>query len=158
MKNKQEVKLESVARLIAQADDLDFPVGDDFFDRMHSQIMSGIEDKQIEKVSALELAFQRTKRYMQAHWRSWTLSGFSVSVFLFLGYQASFLAMDVLTQTRTVQVVKNEKAILSNVLHSTEDYTTSVMSGYQSQDDFLMEVAGQSHFSAKDQEHLLSEN
>jgi len=158
MKNKQEVKLESVARLIAQADDLDFPMSDDFFEKLHDNIMSQVEEKEIEKVTKFELAVQRTKKYLMAHWKSWTVSSFSLSMFLFLAYQSSMFAMGIFMQTRTVQVVKNEKAILSNVMDSTEEYTASVMGGYQSQDDFLLDVAEHAQLSAKDKRLLLSEN
>lgn len=158
MKNKQEVKLESMAKLISRADDLDIPVSDDFFDRMHDQIMNKIEQTEIEKVSKFSLALQRTKRFLVAHWKSWSLSGLSLSLFLFASYHSSTFVMDKMMGSRTVQVVKNEKAILQNVLKSTDEYTASVMSGYQSQEDFLMEVASHSELSGVAQSHLLSEN
>lgn len=135
-------------RVLRKNDEVELPMDEVFFDRLHDKIMLAIEDVEIESASV----WQKPRRKLIRHWRSWLVSGGSVIMILIASMQTPMVAKTFLNDSHVVQVVKNEDAFNAETTGSPEAFSDSLIV-YQNQDDFFVDVAERS-FHDLSKEHI----
>lgn len=126
----------------------ELPMDDAFYERLHDRIMAAVEKTQIEPVSPWE----KPRRMIRGHWKAWLVSGSSLMMVLMATVLSPSVAHQVLDESHTVQVVRNENQIVSETLSSPETFSETLVSN-QTGDDFFVDVAERS-FHDLSQEHV----
>ncbi len=124
------------------------PEDEAYYTRLHDRIMAAVEQTEVKSPAPWE----KPKKALMAHWRSWFISGGSLMMILVASLQAPQVVKSVLDESHVVQVVHNEKAIVNETLSSPQAFSETLIS-YQSADDFFVDVAERS-FHDLSQEHV----
>ncbi|WII73519.1 hypothetical protein QJS83_06495 [Bdellovibrio sp. 22V] len=132
--------MDKVRQGLKASDDLELPMNDDFFDRLHDKIMAEVEQTEIAPAPML----MTPRNLLRAHWRGWLYpAGGVMSVFVF----ASLLLTQVSKVNQSMQraglLSDGHERIVSEALLSPEDLSQTLIST-QSESDFFMDVARES--------------
>ena len=122
------------------ADDIELPMDDAFYDRLHDKIMAKVEDTEIKKLPAWTHFVARPKKYLKSHWKGWLGSGLSMAILVYLGSHISASVSSFIPESHAYKVVQNERAFLNNALNSPE-YFARTLINHQNHDDLLSDVA-----------------
>lgn len=135
-------------RVLRKNDEIELPMDEAFYDRLHDKIMLAVEDIEIAPASV----WQKPRRQLLTHWKSWMVSGGSVIMILIASMQTPMVAKSFLNDSHVVQVVKNEDAFNSETTGAPEAFSDSLIV-YQNQGDFFVDVAERS-FHDLSKEHV----
>jgi anti-sigma factor RsiW len=127
---------------------VELPMDDAFYDRLHDKIMAAVDQTEIKAVSPWE----KPKKLLKAHWKSWAVSGGSVLMIMIASLQAPTLVRSFFDSSHVVQVVKNEEAFTAETIKSPEDFSGSLITS-QNESDFFVDVAERS-FHDLSQRHV----
>lgn len=133
-------RLEKMRKKLKSVDQVELPMDDDFFNRLHDKIMAEVEKTEIKRSPVL----LKPRNLLQAHWRGWLYPvGGLASVFLF----SSLLLTQVSKVNQSMQRVgllsDGRERIAEAALISTEDLSQTLISS-QSESDFFIDVANES--------------
>lgn len=137
-----------IKRILKAKSKEDFPLEGVDFDALHDRIMAAVEKTEIAPASFLD----KPKKIFKRNWRSWIVTGSSLSMVLLALVHAPDVIRPGLDQSHTVQVVKNEDAFTAESLKSPEGFSHTLIS-YQNEDDFFVDVAERT-FHDLSQEHI----
>ncbi len=126
-------------RVLRKNDEVELPMDEAFYERLHDKIMQAVESADIAPVSA----WQKPRQKLRDHWRNWVVSGGSVIMILIASLQTPTLVKTFLNDSHVVQVVKNEDAFNMESTDSPEAFSDSLIV-YQNQSDFFVDVAERS--------------
>nr|BFD58521.1 hypothetical protein CKG001_06280 [Bdellovibrio sp. CKG001]BFD61949.1 hypothetical protein BdHM001_06300 [Bdellovibrio sp. HM001]BFD65786.1 hypothetical protein HAGR004_08080 [Bdellovibrio sp. HAGR004] len=133
-------RMDKVRKGLKSADDLELPMNDDFFDRLHDKIMAEVEQTVIQPTPVL----MTPRNLLRSHWRGWL---YPVSGVASLFVLASLLIPQVSkvnqTMTRAGLLSDGHERIVSEALLSPEEISQTLIST-QSESDFFMDVARES--------------
>jgi hypothetical protein len=123
---------------------LETPVDEAYYDRLHDQIMLKIDSTEIQPVSPIRSFLSRSfYNFKQQRWPGLRTSlqlGVAASALVIFSLKSADLFQNLWSSSRTVQLVQNNRDILSTALDSPEDLSATFIS-FQNNEDFLMEVA-----------------
>ena len=135
-------------RVLKRNDEVEPPMDDAFYERLHDKVMRAIDQTEIERPSV----WQKPRRKLLEHWKNWVVSGGSVIMILIASMQAPTVAKTFLNDSHVVQVVKNEDAFNAQTTEAPEVFSESLIV-YQNQSDFFVDVAERS-FHDLSKEHI----
>lgn len=138
----QKGRLDKVRQGLKSADEieLDLPMNEDFFDRLHDKIMAEVEKTEIAPVTPLTAS----RDMLRKHWRGWLYpAGGVTSLFLLLAIAMSQVQNTTEIMQRAGLVSDGAERIASRVLMAPDELTQTFISS-QSDSDFLMDVASES--------------
>ncbi len=145
-----------IINALKTADDVELPMDEAFYDKLHDKIMARVDDTEIRKLPSWTFFVARPKKYLKSHWKEWLGTGLSMIAVGYVGIQAATMASSVIPQSHTYKVVKNESDFLKGALGSPESFSHTLIN-HQSQDDFIAEVAsGRLEISQEQFEQLKS--
>lgn len=133
-------RMDKVRKGLKKADDIEIPMSEDFFNRLHDKIMFEVEQKEIAPTPML----MTPRNLLRSHWRGWLYpAGGITSLFIF----ASLLLTQVSKVNQSMQRVgllsDGHERIVAEALLSPEDLSQTLISS-QSESDFFMDVARES--------------
>ncbi|MEK6773794.1 MAG: hypothetical protein AABY64_07630 [Bdellovibrionota bacterium] len=138
------------------ADDVELPMEDAFYDRLHDKIMAGVNETEIKKLPPWTSFVARPKKYLKSHWKGWLGSSISMIALGYIGIHISVLVGSFIPESHSFKVVQNEQEFLQDATGSVENFSQSMIN-HQSQEDFLSDVASQRiEFSAEQLKRLKS--
>ncbi|AFY00417.1 hypothetical protein [Bdellovibrio bacteriovorus] len=133
-------RMDKVRKGLKAADDMELPMNDDFFDRLHDKIMAEVEMVEIKPAPVL----MTPRNLLRSHWRGWLYPVSGV---------ASLMAFAVLlmpqvskvnqSMTRAGLLSDGHERIVSEALLSPEEISQTLIIT-QSESDFFMDVARES--------------
>lgn len=133
-------RMDKVRKGLKAADDMELPMNEDFFDRLHDKIMAEVETTDIKPSPVL----MTPRNLLRSHWRGWLYPVSGV---------ASLMAFAVLlmpqvskvnqSMTRAGLLSDGHERIVSEALLSPEEISQTLIST-QSESDFFMDVARES--------------
>ncbi len=132
--------MEKMRKRLKSADDLELPMNDDFFDRLHDKIMAEVEKTDIAPTPV----FIASRNKLRAHWRGWL---YPTGGLMSLALMASLLVSQVSEVNRSMQraglVSDGQARIAAEAILTPENLSQTLIST-QSEADFLMDVAQES--------------
>lgn len=133
-------RMDKVKKNLKGMEDLELPMNEDFFDRLHDKIMAEVEKTEIAPPPML----MTPRNLLRSHWRGWLYpAGGMMSLFVF----ASLLMTQVSKVNQSMQRVgllsDGHERIVAEALLSPEDLSQTLISS-QSESDFFMDVASES--------------
>lgn len=133
-------RTDKVRRKLQAADDLDLPMNDDFFDRLHDKIMAEVDKTDIQPAPVL----MTPRSLLRAHWRGWLypISGVA-SLFVFVSLLMPQVSKVNQSMTRAGLLSDGHERIVSEALLSPDEISQTFISS-QSESDFFMDVARES--------------
>ncbi|KYG69549.1 hypothetical protein AZI87_10255 [Bdellovibrio bacteriovorus] len=133
-------RLDKVRKGLKKADDLELPMNEDFFNRLHDKIMAEVEETAIAPAPVL----MTPRNLLRSHWRGWLYPAGGVTSLFIL---ASLLLTQVSKVNQSMQRVgllsDGHERIVAEALLSPEDLSQTLIST-QSESDFYMDVARES--------------
>ncbi|MGZ3768353.1 MAG: hypothetical protein ACXVCP_03760 [Bdellovibrio sp.] len=125
---------------LKKLDDIELPMDDAFFDRLHDKIMAEVDKTEIAPTPV----FMKSRKLLRSHWRGWLYSIGGVSSVLVLG---SLLMSQFSHINETMQRVglfsDGHERIVAEALLSPEQLNQTLIST-QNESDFFMDVASES--------------
>lgn len=132
--------MDKVRKGLRGQDELELPMGDDFFDRLHDKIMAEVEQTEIAPPPML----LTPRNMLRAHWRGWLYpAGGMMSLFMFTSLLLSQVSKVNQSMMRVGLFSDGRERIVAEALLSPEDLSQTLIST-QSDSDFFMDVAGES--------------
>lgn len=132
--------MDKVRKGLRGQDELELPIGDDFFDRLHDKIMAEVEQTEIAPPPML----LTPRNMLRAHWRGWLYpAGGMMSLFMFTSLLLSQVSKVNQSMMRVGLFSDGRERIVAEALLSPEDLSQTLIST-QSDSDFFMDVAGES--------------
>jgi hypothetical protein len=129
-----------VRRGLKNADDLELPMNEDFFNKLHDKIMMEVESLDI----APQPMMMKQKNYLRAHWRGWLYSTGSVaSVFLVVAVLSSQFSKVNESMQRAGLYSDGRERIVEAALNTPDSMAQTLISS-QSEADFFVDVASES--------------
>jgi len=133
-------RLEKVRKNLRAADDLELPMSEDFFERLHDKIMAGVEQTEMAPPPML----MTPRNLLRAHWRGWLYpAGGVMSLFVFSSLLLSQVSKVNQSMQRAGLLSDGHERIVAEALLSPEDLSRTLIST-QSESDFFMDVARES--------------
>lgn len=133
-------RLEKVRKNLRAADDLELPMNEDFFERLHDKIMAGVEQTEMAPPPML----MTPRNLLRAHWRGWLYpAGGVMSLFVFSSLLLSQVSKVNQSMQRAGLLSDGHERIVAEALLSPEDLSRTLIST-QSESDFFMDVASES--------------
>lgn len=133
-------RLEKVRKNLKAADDLELPMSEDFFERLHDKIMAGVEQTEMAPPPML----MTPRNLLRAHWRGWLYpAGGVMSLFVFSSLLLSQVSKVNQSMQRAGLLSDGHERIVAEALLSPEDLSRTLIST-QSESDFFMDVASES--------------
>ena len=138
--DNQNNSLDKVRKGLKAQDEIELPMNEDFFDRLHDKIMMEVEQTEIAPTPFLMMP----RNLLRAHWRGWLYpTGAIMSVLLMV----SFLIPQVSKVNQGLQRVgllsDGRERIVTEALLSPEDLSKTLISS-QTESDFFVDVASES--------------
>lgn len=136
----QKGRLDKVRQGLKNRDELELPMSDEFFERLHDKIMAEVEKTEIAPVTPLTAS----RDMLRKHWRGWLYpAGGVTSLFLLLLLALPQAHKMSEVMQRAGLVSDGAERIASRVFMTPDELTQTFISS-QSDSDFLMDVAGES--------------
>lgn len=133
-------RMDKVRKGLKASDDLELPMSEDFFDRLHDKIMAEVEQTEIAPAPIL----MTPRNVLRAHWRGWLYpAGGVMSLFLFSALLLSQVSKVNQSMQRVGLLSDGHERIVAQALLSPEDLSKTLIST-QSESDFFMDVASES--------------
>lgn len=133
-------RMDKVRKGLKAADELELPMNEDFFDRLHDKIMAEVEQTEIAPAPIL----MTPRNVLRAHWRGWLYpAGGIMSLFLFSSLLLSQVSKVNQSMQRVGLLSDGHERIVAQALLSPEDLSQTLIST-QSESDFFMDVASES--------------
>lgn len=133
-------RMDKVRKGLKATDELELPMNDDFFDRLHDKIMAEVEQTEIAPAPIL----MTPRNVLRAHWRGWLYpAGGMMSLFLFSALVLSQVSKVNQSMQRVGLLSDGHERIVAQALLSPEDLSQTLIST-QSESDFFMDVASES--------------
>ena len=133
-------RMNKVRKGLRAQDDLELPMSEDFFDRLHDKIMAEVEQTDIAPPPML----MTSRNMLRAHWRGWLYpAGGMMSLFMFTSLLLSQVSKVNQSMMRVGLLSDGRERIVAEALLSPEDLSQTLIST-QSDSDFFMDVAGES--------------
>ncbi|MBV2167703.1 MAG: hypothetical protein KUL82_03250 [Bdellovibrio sp.] len=133
-------RMDKVRKGLKAADDLELPMNDDFFDRLHDKIMAEVDKTEVAPPPMLVTP----RNLLRAHWRGWLYPAGGVTSLFVLAF---LLMPQVSKVNQSMQRVglfsDGHERIVAEALLSPEDLSQTLIST-QSESDFFMDVARES--------------
>lgn len=133
-------RMDKLRKGLKAHDEVELPMNDEFFDRLHSKIMAEVEKTEIAPTPIM----MKPRKLLRSHWRGWLypLSGVS-SLFLL----AFLIAPQVTKVNQSLQraglLSDGHERIVAAALLSPEELSQTLISS-QTESDFFMDVATES--------------
>lgn len=133
-------RMNKVRKGLRAQDELELPMSEDFFDRLHDKIMAEVEQTDIAPPPML----MTPRNMLRAHWRGWLYpAGGMMSLFMFTSLLLSQVSKVNQSMMRVGLLSDGRERIVAEALLSPEDLSQTLIST-QSDSDFFMDVAGES--------------
>lgn len=133
----KNINSEKVRRQMKRHDDIELPMNDEFFERLHDKIMAEVNKTAIEPIPLLA----KQKNMLRAHWRGWLYPTGGLMAVLLIGV---LLVNQESQVTRSMQRVgllsDGHERIAAEALLAPEELSQTLIST-QSEADFFMDVA-----------------
>lgn len=138
--DKKVTSLDKVRKGLKATDDLELPMNDDFFDRLHDKIMAEVDKTEMDSAPVL----LTPRNLLRSHWRGWLypLSGLA-SVFVFSSLLLSQTSKVNQSMQRAGLLSDGHERIVAEALLSPEDLSQTLIST-ENESDFFMDVARES--------------
>jgi len=131
---------DKVRRGLKNNDEMELPMNEDFFDKLHDKIMIEVERTEVSPPPML----MKQKSYLRAHWKGWLYSATSVAsvaaVALVLSTQFSKVNE---TMQRVGLYSDGRERIVEMALNSPDEVAQTLIVS-QSEADFFVDVANES--------------
>lgn len=133
-------RMDKVRKGLKASDDMELPMSEDFFDRLHDKIMAEVETVEIKPTPVL----MTPRNLLRSHWRGWLypVSGV-VSLMAFAVLLMPQVSKVNQSMTRAGLLSDGHERIVSEALLSPEEISQTFIST-QSESDFFMDVARES--------------
>ncbi|KYG67318.1 hypothetical protein AZI86_09990 [Bdellovibrio bacteriovorus] len=136
----QKGRLDKVRQGLKDADDLELPMSEEFFDRLHDKIMAEVEKTEIAPATPLIAS----RNLLRRHWRSWLYpAGGVTSLFLLLIFAMPQVSKITEGMQRAGLVSDGQERIAARAITTPEELVQTFISS-QSDSDFLIDVASES--------------
>jgi hypothetical protein len=136
----QKGRLDKVRKGLKEADNLELPMNEDFFDRLHDKIMAEVEKTDIAPAPPMIAS----RNLLRKHWRGWLYpAGGITSLFLLLALVLPQVSKVTEGMQRAGLASDGQDRIASRALLTPEELAQTFISS-QSDSDFLMDVASES--------------
>ncbi len=133
-------RTDKIRKGLRAADDLELPMDDDFFDRLHDKIMAKVERVDIAPPPML----MTPRNLLRAHWRGWLYPvGGLMSLFLFSTLLLGQVSKVNQGMQRAGLLSDGRERIVAEALLAPEDLSQTLISG-QNESDFFVDVATES--------------
>ncbi|WP_413613148.1 hypothetical protein [Bdellovibrio sp. HCB-110] len=133
-------RMDKVRKGLKATDELELPMNEDFFDRLHDKIMAEVEQTEIAPAPLL----MKPRNVLRAHWRGWLYpAGGMMSLFLFSALLLGQVSKVNQSMQRVGLLSDGHERIVAQALLSPEDLSQTLIST-QSESDFFMDVASES--------------
>jgi hypothetical protein len=136
----QKGRLDKVRVRLREADNLEMPMSEDFFDKLHDKIMAEVEKTEIAPPQPMIAS----RNLLRRHWRSWLYpAGGVTSLFVLM-----LCAMPQVTKftdgMRRAGLASDGQEVIAVRAIMTPDELAQTFISSQSDSDFLMDVANES--------------
>lgn len=132
--------MEKMRKRLKAEDDMELPMNDEFFDRLHDKIMAEVDKTEL----APPPVFMSSRNKLRDHWRGWL---YPTGGLMSLALMASLLVSQVSEVNRSMQraglASDGQARIAAEVILTPENLSQTLIST-QSEADFLMDVAQES--------------
>lgn len=136
----QKGRLDKVRQGLKEVDELDLPMNDEFFERLHDKIMAGVEKTEI----APAVPRVASRNLLRKHWRSWLYpTGGVTSLFLLIALTIPQVSKITEGMQRAGLLSDGQERIAIRAI-STPDELDQTFISSQNDSDFLMDVASES--------------
>ncbi|WP_374001332.1 hypothetical protein [Bdellovibrio bacteriovorus] len=133
-------RMDKMRKGLKATDELELPMNEDFFDRLHDKIMAEVEQTEIAPAPLL----MKPRNVLRAHWRGWLYpAGGMMSLFLFSALLLGQVSKVNQSMQRVGLLSDGHERIVAQALLSPEDLSQTLIST-QSESDFFMDVARES--------------
>lgn len=133
-------RLDQVRKNLKSNDDLDVPMSDDFFNRLHDKIMSEVDKTEMAPPPVL----MRPRNMLRAHWRGWLYpTGGLMSVVLATAILVPHFSKVSQGMQRAGLFSDGRERIVMEAVLSPEDLSQTLISS-QTDSDFFVDVARES--------------
>ncbi|WP_374077905.1 hypothetical protein [Bdellovibrio bacteriovorus] len=133
-------RMDKMRKGLKATDELELPMNEDFFDRLHDKIMAEVEQTEIAPAPLL----MKPRNVLRAHWRGWLYpAGGMMSLFLFSALLLGQVSKVNQSMQRVGLLSDGHERIVAQALLSPEDLSQTLIST-QSESDFFMDVASES--------------
>lgn len=127
-------------KILKDDNEIELPMGEEFFDRLHDKIMAEIEKTEVEPAPRL----RASRNLLRRHWRSWLYPASGVtSLFLLLVFAMPQVTKITNGMKRAGLASDGQERIAARALASPEELGQTFISS-QSDSDFLIDVASES--------------
>jgi len=131
---------DKVRRGLKNADELELPMNEDFFDKLHDKIMMEVERVEVAPPPML----LKQKNYLRAHWKGWLYSASSVaSMGLVIAVLSTQFGKVSESMQRAGLYSDGRERIVEAALNSPDAMAQTLISS-QSEADFFVDVANES--------------
>lgn len=131
--------MEELFRALDADKDIELPMDPAFYDRLHDKIMASIDKTEMENPAW----YEKPKKYLASHWKSWTLFGGSLSSLALALHLGAAAVTSHLNQSRTVISAQHEDRFLELALHSPDALSRSILVS-QTEAEFFVDLADSS--------------
>lgn len=135
----KEPELDPILEVLKKQDNLELPMSGQFYDDMQARIMAKTMGMKIKP----KPLFYVPRNFLRAHYKSWLQLSLSLALLFLLGKTLSPIFANLVDKSHVVQVIKNEKLIVNEIMSDPEAYSETLLS-YQSQNDFFVDLAERS--------------
>ncbi|MBO9667398.1 MAG: hypothetical protein J7501_11380 [Bdellovibrio sp.] len=133
-------RLDNVRKGLKENDDLELPMNEDFFNKLHDKIMAEVEQVEIAPAPVM----MRPRNILRAHWRGWLYPvGGVMSVLLMSTFMIPHLAKVNEGMQRAGLASDGRERIVMEALLSPDEISQTLISS-QTESDFLVDVASES--------------
>lgn len=134
--DKTKESFERAHRALKMKLDIEMPLDDAYYERLHDRIMFAVNEKSIEKTPLLF----KQKKWVRLNWKNMAQMCAGVLLALGLGQKIGELSGQLWSSSKTVQLVNNEREIIREAIEAPDAFSRSVLSD-QSESEFFMEMA-----------------
>jgi hypothetical protein len=136
----QKGRLDKVRQGLKNADDLELPMSEDFFDRLHDKIMAEVEKTEIAPAQPMIAS----RNLLRRHWRSWLYpAGGVTSLFVLLLIALPQVSKITDGMQRAGLASDGREVIAARAIMAPSELSQTFISS-QSDSDFLIDVANES--------------
>ena len=134
---QKNLNTEKMRRQIKNHDDLELPMNDDFFERLHDKIMAEVDRTAIAPAPLL----MKQKNMLRAHWRGWLYPTGGLMAVMLIGVLLVGQSTQLNRSMQRVGLLSDgHERIAAEALLAPEEISQTLIST-QSEADFFMDVA-----------------
>lgn len=131
---------DKVRRGLKNNDDLELPMSEDFFDKLHDKIMIEVERTEVAPPPML----MKQKSYLRSHWKGWLYSATSVASVAAVAIVLSSQFTKVNETMQRVGLYSDGRERIVEMALNSPDSVAQTLIVSQSEADFFVDVANES--------------